>query len=83
MSSITITNGKIWSDDISSVAKVSIIPQTGNFKSVGNNFIEKVNPFAYVNNDIMLKKGFFCDLYDGTSWMERYRDWETDRKSVV
>ena len=49
-------------------ASVSCLPESGNFKSPGNYFIYKKNPYAYDSNVIVIKQGCAIDLYVSSAW---------------
>lgn len=49
-------------------ASVSCLPESGNFKSPGDFFIYKQNPFAYTSNVVVVKAGCAIDLYTSGVW---------------
>ena len=49
---------------------VSCIPESGNFKCVGDSFLQKKDPFFYDENKLILKDGTGVDLYDGSTWRQ-------------
>ena len=49
---------------------VSCIPESGNFKCVGDSFLQKKDPFLYDENKLILKDGTGVDLYDGSTWRQ-------------
>lgn len=49
---------------------VSCIPESGNFKCVGDSFLQKKDPFLYDENKLILKDGTGIDLYDGSTWRQ-------------
>ena len=62
MSALTITTGKVWADSISESALVSVLPENLTFKSPGDYYLAKVDPFAYTNNNLLLKAGCAFDM---------------------
>ena len=49
---------------------VACIPESGNFKCVGDSFLQKKDPFLYDENKLILKDGTGVDLYDGSTWRQ-------------
>jgi formylglycine-generating enzyme required for sulfatase activity len=49
---------------------VSDLAENGNFKSAGESFIGKINPFSYDANLIKIAKGCAVDLYNGENWLQ-------------
>ena len=49
---------------------VACIPESGNFKCVGDSFLQKKDPFLYDENKLILKDGTGIDLYDGSTWRQ-------------
>ena len=60
---------KLWQDNVD-VASIATIPENGNFKCVGNEFLSKMDPFAYDANIMIINDGFSIDLFDGTDWRQ-------------
>lgn len=51
-------------------AVVSTFPENGNFKCVGDDFIEKINPFMYNEDLLKIKAGCAIDLFNGEDWRQ-------------
>jgi formylglycine-generating enzyme required for sulfatase activity len=51
-------------------ANAALIPETGNFKSPGESFISKINPFSYEENKLKILKGSAFDIFNGQDWLE-------------
>lgn len=60
---------KLWQDNVD-VASIATIPENGNFKCVGDEFLSKKDPFAYEANILIINDGFSIDLFDGTDWRQ-------------
>lgn len=60
---------KIYKDLVDDCS-VAYIPESGNFKCVGDSFIQKKDPFLYDENKLIIKKGFGVDIFDGTTWRQ-------------
>jgi formylglycine-generating enzyme required for sulfatase activity len=60
---------KYWRDGVDTQS-VATIPENGNFKSLGNRFISKKNPFAYTEDRILIDDGCGFDFYDGSGWRQ-------------
>jgi hypothetical protein len=59
----------LWTDLVDD-ATVNTIPENGNFKSRGESFISKKNPFSYTQNRILLADGCGFDIFDGNNWRQ-------------
>jgi len=51
-------------------ATIATIPENVNFKSHGDNFIEKISPFAYNENLLKIKAGCAIELFNGEDWLQ-------------
>lgn len=60
---------KLWQDNVD-VASIATIPENGNFKCVGDEFLSKKDPFTYDANILIINDGFSIDLFDGTDWRQ-------------
>jgi hypothetical protein len=59
----------IKDNDVNFPNTVATLPETGNFKSPGDFFAEKKNPFSYTEDIIRIKPGCSIDLFDGEKWL--------------
>jgi hypothetical protein len=60
---------KVFKDLIDD-ATVATIPESGNYKAAGNNFLSKRDPFAYAVDRLVLADGCGFDVFDGQTWRQ-------------
>lgn len=60
---------KIWKDLVDD-ASVNTLPEVGNFKSRGDSFLKKKNPFSYTQDHLLLADGCGFDIFDGNGWRQ-------------
>jgi len=60
---------KLFKDNIDA-ATVATVPESGNFKAVGNKYLSKRDPFSYVADRLILEDGCAFDLFDGEVWRQ-------------
>jgi hypothetical protein len=59
----------LWQDLVDN-ASCNDLAENGSFKSHGNAYLQKINPFAYVQDRLSLANGCAFDLFDGTNWRQ-------------
>jgi hypothetical protein len=60
---------KLWIDLVDD-ASVNTLPENGSFKSSGNSFLSKKNPFSYVQNILIIADGCAFDIFNGEDWRQ-------------
>jgi formylglycine-generating enzyme required for sulfatase activity len=65
-----IINGFHLFKDNVDPANAALIPETGNFKSAGDGFISKIDPFSYDANLIKIARGCGFDIFNSDAWLE-------------
>jgi hypothetical protein len=60
---------KLWAD-LADDASVNTLPENGSFKSSGNSFLVKKNPFSYVQNVLTIADGCAFDIFNGEDWRQ-------------
>ena len=56
--------------DLVDDCSIATIPECGGIKTVGHSFVEKVNPFAYDENNLIIAGGAGIPIYNGEIWQQ-------------